>query len=303
MTKYSTISLPKELYDKLQELIDKNPELGYSSVADFCKEAIRLHVEGIKRELREDFIRKLDIPLLLKKIETLSAVDRGTYGEAFEKLGEIAFLATEDFIIKDCNQAFLSYLGYFNKEEIVGRKLDEFFGNGDVIERIRKGEKDIETKAIRRDGKKLDVLLSIGLLDGKVKYVGIARDITVRKYVEAKEKKAKELYEYIINEICDTVVVVQDNKIKFVNKEITKGGYRQGEVIGKEFLNFVAEEDRERMIENYKKLLEGKPDEGPRRYKIICKNGSKRDVEMMSRKIMFEGRPAVLATLRFLETC
>ncbi len=283
MTKYSTISLPKELYDKLQELIEKKPDLGYSSVADFCKEAIRLHVEAIKRELREDFFRKIDVPGLFKKIESISAVDRGTYGEAFERLKEMAFLATGDFKIKDCNEEFLSLLGYLSKDEVIGRNIGEFFEADNLKKRMRKGEKDIEAKAIRKDGKKLDVLLSIGLLDGKVKYIGVARDITVRKYVEEKERRARQLYEYLINELCDTVVVVQDGKIKFVNKEVTSGGYEQAEVVGKNFLDFIAEEDRERIMENYKKLLEDKLEEGARKYKLICKNGEKREAELRSR--------------------
>lgn len=303
MTKYSTISLPKELYDKLQELIEKKPDLGYSSVADFCKEAIRLHVEAIKRELREDFFRKLDVPGLFKKIESISAVDRGTYGEAFERLKEMAFLATGNFKIKDCNEEFLSLLGYLSKDEVIGRNIDEFFEADNLKKRMRKGEKDIEAKAIRKDGKKLDVLLSIGLLDGKVKYIGVARDITVRKYVEEKERRARQLYEYLINELCDTVVVVQDGKIKFVNKEVTSGGYEQAEVVGKNFLDFIAEEDRERIMENYKKLLEDKLEEGTRRYKLICKNGEKREAELRARKIEFEGKPAALVTIRFLESC
>ncbi len=303
MTKYSTISLPKELYDKLQELIEKKPDLGYSSVADFCKEAIRLHVEAIKRELREDFFRKLDLPTLFKKIESISAVDRGTYGEAFEKLKEMAFLATRDFKIKDCNEEFLSLLGYLSKEEVIGRNIDEFFEADDLNKRIKKGERDIEGKAIRKDGKKLDILLSIGLLNGGVKYIGVAKDITVRKYIEEKERRIRKLYEYLINELCDVVVVVQDGKIKFVNREVTKGGYEQQEVIGKNFLDFVAEEDRERIMENYKKLLQDRLEEGVRRYKLICKNGNTREVEMKSRKIEFNGKPAVLVTLRFLESC
>ena len=119
MMKYSTISLPKELYDKLQRFIEENPELGYSSVADFCKEAIRLHVEGIKRELREDFLRKLDVPYIFKKIERISTLDAGIYGEAFEKLGDMAFLLSDDLIIKDCNLEFIGKLGYLNKEDVI----------------------------------------------------------------------------------------------------------------------------------------------------------------------------------------
>ncbi len=303
MIKYSTISLPKELYDKLQKFIEEKPEMGYSSVADFCKEAIRLHVEEIKRELREDFIRKLDIPYILKKIEKFSTIDAGIYGEAFEKLSDMAFLLSKDFKIKDCNAEFVSKLGYLNKEEVIGRSIEDFFENVKIKENIKGFQdfKDFETKAKMRNGKKIDVLLSIKKLSGKIKYVGIAKDISVRKYVEEKERKKRELYEHLINELCDTIIVAQDGKIKFVNKEVTRGGYSEKEVIGKSIDKFIAEEDRKRLLDMYKKVINGKAESKPRRYKIICKDGKIREVEILSRKIEFDGRPAVLATLRFLE--
>jgi Arc/MetJ-type ribon-helix-helix transcriptional regulator len=38
--KYKNISLPKELYDKLEELVDSK-EAGYVSVSDAAKDAVR----------------------------------------------------------------------------------------------------------------------------------------------------------------------------------------------------------------------------------------------------------------------
>lgn len=301
MTQYSTISLPIEIYNVLQELIEKKPELGYSSVADFCKEAIRIHVQEIKRELREDFLRRMDVPTLLKKVESLSAVECGTYGEAFEKVRDMIFFASKDFIIKECNSEFVSHLGYTRKEDLIGCDIGRIFGE-EIKERMKKGElKDYETVAVRRDGKKIDVLLSTGRLKGKVAYVGIAKDITVRRYVEEKERRARELYEYLINEICDTVVVVQDGKVKFVNKSVTESGYKNSDLIGKSFIEIVAPEDRKRIMEKYKGMIEGKEKSEPRRYKLIRKDGKIAEAEMLSRKIEYEGRPALLVTVRFLE--
>ncbi len=41
MTKYTSISLPKKFIQKINEFIESHPEEGYSSVADFVKEASR----------------------------------------------------------------------------------------------------------------------------------------------------------------------------------------------------------------------------------------------------------------------
>ena len=63
--KYSTISIPKELHQEIEELITKNPELGYSSVAELCKEAIRLRLYELKMEERENYVSSKEIEELL----------------------------------------------------------------------------------------------------------------------------------------------------------------------------------------------------------------------------------------------
>ena len=47
---YSTPSLPKELTEEISKIIEKHPEIGYSSVSDFCRDAIRKRIDEIKKE-------------------------------------------------------------------------------------------------------------------------------------------------------------------------------------------------------------------------------------------------------------
>ena len=67
--RYSTISIPKELHKEIEELITKNPELGYSSVAELCKEAIRLRLYELKMEERENYVSSKEIEELLILLE------------------------------------------------------------------------------------------------------------------------------------------------------------------------------------------------------------------------------------------
>ncbi len=69
MPKYSTISIPKELHEEIEELIKKNPGLGYTSVAELCKEAIRLRLSEIRMEQREEILSETDIEDLLETLE------------------------------------------------------------------------------------------------------------------------------------------------------------------------------------------------------------------------------------------
>ncbi len=67
--KYSTISIPKELHEEIEKLITKNPELGYTSVAELCKEAIRLRLFEIKMEQRESYVSEDEIEELLMLLD------------------------------------------------------------------------------------------------------------------------------------------------------------------------------------------------------------------------------------------
>ena len=67
--KYSTISIPKELHEEIEELIKKNPGLGYTSVAELCKEAIRLRLSEIKMEQQENYLTQKEVEELLMHID------------------------------------------------------------------------------------------------------------------------------------------------------------------------------------------------------------------------------------------
>ncbi|HDS59465.1 MAG TPA: hypothetical protein ENN54_04145 [Thermoplasmatales archaeon] len=69
MPKYSTISIPKELHEEIEALIKNNPGLGYSSVAELCKEAIRLRLSEVRMEQKEGMLSEVEIEELLETLE------------------------------------------------------------------------------------------------------------------------------------------------------------------------------------------------------------------------------------------
>jgi hypothetical protein len=54
MIKYSTISVPKMLHDEIRRTVVEDPQIGYSSVAEFSKEAIRIRLDELKLQLQSD---------------------------------------------------------------------------------------------------------------------------------------------------------------------------------------------------------------------------------------------------------
>jgi len=168
MAKYSTISVPKELHDELQYMVKERPELGYSSIAEFCKEAIRVHVSNIRMERREAFIQQIDLPGLLKEIELVSRTKGGEYRTVFESLMDCAFVVSPDGTIPNCNDELADHLGYPNKEEILGNDMSILFMDEDEMNQMMdyvasNGHiKSHAIKMVRKDGKPLDFLLTMG---------------------------------------------------------------------------------------------------------------------------------------------
>ncbi|MFO8133828.1 MAG: hypothetical protein R6U10_07875 [Thermoplasmatota archaeon] len=79
MVKYSTISVPKTLHKEIRRTVVEDPRIGYSSVAEFSKEAIKLRMDELRMELREQQANRDDIRRLVNEIkgiiETRSKAD------------------------------------------------------------------------------------------------------------------------------------------------------------------------------------------------------------------------------------
>jgi Arc/MetJ-type ribon-helix-helix transcriptional regulator len=77
MVKYSTISVPKTLHKEIRRTVVEDPRVGYSSVAEFSKEAIKLRMDELRMELREQQANRDDIRQLVGKIKGIIETRRG----------------------------------------------------------------------------------------------------------------------------------------------------------------------------------------------------------------------------------
>lgn len=71
MVKYSTISVPKTLHKEIRRTVVEDPRVGYSSVAEFSKEAIKLRMDELRMELREQQANRDDIKQLVDQIKDI----------------------------------------------------------------------------------------------------------------------------------------------------------------------------------------------------------------------------------------
>ena len=306
MSQYSTISVPQPLHDELRHNIKGNPRLGYSSIAEFCKEAIRLHMANIRRERRGAFIEQLDLDDLFKQIEFLAEIQGGEYRETFEQSRNPACLVAPDGVIQNCNMAFIDTLGYAKKEQLLGADIATVFTStaqlNDLMGRARDGGvENVEVQLQRRDGKSFDFMMSVGLLrdDGDIeRYIMTGTDITVRKKIEAKMQRENAMFRMLLSEIYDTIAVVQDGKIKYAAGQTSLSGYTAEELIGMKLSSLLTDEGVAKAEQRYVRVVGGEDIPSITTYKVKCKDGTLRDIESATRVIEYEGKPAMLSVFR-----
>lgn len=151
------MSIPKSLYESVKEIIDSVPELGYTTPAEFCKDAIRRRISSIKKEYQ---IGKNDVEYIVAEItrtmksneDYKSILDSVNYG--------IAVFSNPDGALITSNRKFLEILGY-SEDDVKGKRFSEFVVPDDVPrvkrrfgERIKgkDGEDKCVVKALDRNG-------------------------------------------------------------------------------------------------------------------------------------------------------
>ena len=124
---------------------------------------------------------------------------------------------------------------------------------------------------------------------------GTAASALESAHLYAQVREAEEKYRLLVNTANETIVVIQDGMLKFVNpKTVELTGYSEEELTLRPFVHFIHPDDREMVLNNHLKRLRGEtiPDVYP--FRIVGKDGSTKCVEISTVLITWEGRPAIL---------
>ncbi len=138
--------------------------------------------------------------------------------------------------------------------------------------------------------------ISIG---GEPHVLSIIKDITQLKEAEKAFREQDEHYRAIVENINDGLYIYDGNSLVFFNDQLSEIiGYTREEMYKKDVWEFFHPDDRERIKQNAYDRLKGKdiPTSFPSR--IICKDGSTKYGDFTVRKIVYQGKPAILGVVR-----
>ncbi|MHB8053804.1 MAG: PAS domain S-box protein [Candidatus Aminicenantales bacterium] len=128
--------------------------------------------------------------------------------------------------------------------------------------------------------------------------IGTVHDITERKRAEDALQESEEKYRTLVEYAAEAILIVQDGKLKFVNRMSGKiSGFSESELLSSPFLEFIHPDDRKVVGERYLKRLQGDTSVAKYEFRLMRKDGGIKWVELNAVLVTWEGRPA---TLNFL---
>jgi two-component system cell cycle sensor histidine kinase/response regulator CckA len=167
----------------------------------------------------------------------------------------------------------------------------------EMIRNIDEAGDQFETYHRRKDGTIYDVEISTNgaVCSGQKLVFCVCRDITDRKQAESALHKSEEKYRQVVENATEAIFIAQDDRIKFAN-QITAQiiGYTQEEILSTPFIQFVYPDDRQVVNNHYIEHLKGLEGADSYDFRVVCKSGEVKWVQLNVISIEWEGRRATL---------
>lgn len=115
----------------------------------------------------------------------------------------------------------------------------------------------------------------------------------------AELREREEKYRVLVEQTNDGAIIIQDGTVKYVNFQMAETlGYAVDEMGDTNFLDYVHPDDHAKVLDFYKRRIQG--EDVPNIYELdgLRKNGSKIEIEINSGIGSFQGKPATIAFFR-----
>lgn len=237
-----------------------------------------------------------------KRAEQAIKESEQKYKQLIETASDAIYLMNEEGKFVDINDSACKMLNR-SKQELLSLGIDDIDPNftrkqfKEFWKKIPFNEQRIfETQHKKKD----NTLIAVEISGKKYKignqtfYYGIARDITDRKKAEKKLKDSEEKYKTVLNNVMEGIFVLQGDYVVYANPAVQKiTGYTMENIRNMKFSVAVYEEDRKKVLENYKRRLAGENIQAYD-FRIKTKDGSTRWFLLNATKIQWKGKDADL---------
>ncbi|MCS6820753.1 MAG: PAS domain S-box protein [Microscillaceae bacterium] len=194
-----------------------------------------------------------------------------------------------------CNQATERTFGY-STNELIGQPLANLFANPQEADLTRL-EGNVQEILLQKKNQETflgEVSVSKSLINSKIIYVAILRDITKIKEKEAILEESEERFRNLAEATNEGIIFHEKGIIYDVNEAICKlSGYTREELIGKNSFNLLTEKSQKIAREYMEKNIKD-----PYEAQILTKNGLIIDAELQVRSIKRTGKAVRILAIR-----
>ncbi|MBU0769736.1 MAG: sigma 54-interacting transcriptional regulator, partial [Proteobacteria bacterium] len=141
------------------------------------------------------------------------------------------------------------------------------------------------------------------IIDSKGTIIGAIETLQdITEQIQAKEnlRASEERYRVLTEHIADGVVLIQDRKVRFTNNACAKifGYHTSEDMMGNDIVDLISDQYKKSFKEMRKAFKEGRFSEKMLQLQCLKKDGSKLWIEAHNGVIKWEGKPALLTTVR-----
>ncbi len=247
-----------------------------------------------------------------RKVETSLQLSDERFRHLYDDMPLMHFMIDPEGTIIAVNQFGAAQLGY-QVEELVGHSVSQVIDEKDhpvwqkqleQIARANGGVSHWEIRKLRRDGTMIWVeeFARVIQVSPQVRRILlVCQDITERKKMEMVLRESKERLRTLTERIPNGICVVNTNlKFLYYNLAFCRMlGYKPEEMRERKLSDMFELEDRVRAASQLHGVLNGEV-EFTDEYHILDRNQQSIPVEISSRRIYFDGQPALLSVFRDL---
>jgi len=202
------------------------------------------------------------------------------------------------------NPAILRMFGYA-EDEVLRLSVSDIHPKESLPGLLAAFEEDVrgertavaDVPCLRKDGTLfyVDITSAHVTLRGRLRLMGLLRDITERKAAQEALRRSEENYRLLFEECPAGVAVTVDGRVVQANRALCAiWRMDMQQVIGRSAVEFVEPPQREVVARRVAQVLRGEAVENPVFYRIVRGDGTTGHVEVRSGRMTWAGRPAML---------